>query len=584
MRFYAPQMLMLILGWALIPFVVTFATRISLKQIESAFSKQMIKKLTIGFSKTKQRLRFILIWFATLFFIIALARPQLGVHDEAVPSRGLDIVFMLDVSNSMLTEDIVPSRLKKAKHIIRNFVEKFSGDRAGIVAFAGSSYPAIPLTSDYDFIKQNLEVIDEKIIKNQGTDFKKALETGIALLDRGGLSDVETDKETQSHSRVMIILSDGEDNEGEEKGVYPLLKRKGVVVYSIGIGSTKGGPIPFRDQNGQMLGYKKDRSGNMVLSKLETKALESAASKTDGKYYNASTNEGEVDEILSLVSGLDRVDGVGRRVMVYEEMFQIPLLIGIVLYLIALFLSLFKTAGKNTANILFVLAALAIQPTVVKASDYQEYKESKEGMQSYRDGDYADAIRRFGNAQAENPNELKHHMNLGDAYFKSESFDSAAREFLQVLNSKTGNEAAKGAYNLGRSFEGAKNLDAALQAYQTGLDRLKSEPEPDREVEAKIKRALEQVQQQKQQQKQNQDQDKDKENKDQNDQNKDQDKKDQKEKKYKNPKPKFKAEKIDEEQAKRILKQLGEQEKKTQKKVMQNKNEKVKDDPIEKDW
>ena len=237
MRFFAPQMLILIFAWAVIPFAVLIAMKTALKQIEKAFSKPMIEKLTIGLSKPKQKTKFILIWIATLFFILALARPQMGVHEEAMPSQGLDLVFLLDVSNSMLTEDIVPSRLKKAKHIIRNFVEKFSGDRAGIVAFAGSSYPAVPLTTDYEYIKQNLEVIDEKIIKNQGTDFKKAFETGLAMLDRGGLNDAEIDKETNSHSRVMIVLSDGENNEGEEQSVYPQLKKKGIVAYSIGIGS-----------------------------------------------------------------------------------------------------------------------------------------------------------------------------------------------------------------------------------------------------------------------------------------------------------------------------------------------------------
>ncbi len=585
MRFFAPQMLALLIFWAIVPFIVVFAMKISRKQIEKAFSQYMLEKLTVGLSKSKQKIKFILIWIATFFFILALARPQLGVHEEAMPSQGLDIVFLLDVSNSMLTEDIVPSRLKKAKHIIRNFVEKFSGDRVGIVAFAGSSYPAVPLTTDYEYIKQNLEVIDQSIIKNQGTDFKKALETGLSMLDRGGLNEISQENESgQGHSRVMIILSDGEDNEGEEQAVYPLLKKKGVTSYSIGIGSTKGGAIPFRDQNGQLQGYKKDRSNNMVLSKLETKVLEAAASQTGGKYYNASTNEGEVDEILSLVSGMDRVEGAGKRVMVYEEIFQIPLLVGVILFLISLFINPFKFKIKE--SVLGILAFILLIANA-QASTYQEYKESSDGVKAYKEGDYSEAIRKFGNAQAENPDQLKHHMNLGDAFYKSESYEAAAREFLQVLNSKDGNEAAKGAYNLGRSFEGAKNLDAAMQAYQTGLDRLRSESKPDKEVEERIKRALEQVQQQKQKQKQEQ-QDKDK-NKDQdeNDQNKDQkeeDKKDQKEKKFKNPKPKFKAEKIEEEQAKKILKQLGEQEKKTQKKMMQNKNDKVKDEPIEKDW
>lgn len=356
-------------------------------------------------------------------------------------------------------------------------------------------------------------------------------------------------------------------------------------MYAIGVGSMKGGPIPLRDQTGYMQGYKKDSSGSMVYSKLETANLESIASKTGGKYYSASTNEGEVEEILSQLNSLERTKGGGRRVVVYDEIYQYPLALGLLFLMLMLFLRDTRQAGAPLAALVLLAALLgsAHSAQAGGASSLGEYSSTKKGVDAYADKDFAGAVQEFGKAQAANPDSLTHHMNLGDALLKSGSVEGAVPEFEAVMKSKNASEAARGAYNLGKAFEEGKDYEHALRAYQEGLGLLAADPKSDPEVESRIKRALEQTAQKKQQQQQqgqSGDQGKGQ-------QGNSQDKKeDQPNKKYDIPQKKqqFKGEKMNEGDANRILKQLQEEEKKSQQRVMRAKTGKPKDDKIEKDW
>ncbi len=609
MRFFWPNILWLCLPiWLCLPLVWYGMEKKAEKQLAKFASPALLALILRGGDPKqlagRRRTRFILGWLALLLTIFAVARPQLGVREEAIATEGLDLVFLLDVSNSMLTEDIVPSRLKKAKHLIRNFIDRLSGDRAGIVAFAGSAYPAVPLTTDYEFLKQTLDVLDEASVANQGTDLAKGLEVSHDLLMRGGLSEDDDSSHQQADSpgsRIIIIVSDGESHEGEEAKLADKLKERGIRVFSIGVGSIKGAPIPLRDQSGYSRGFKKDSSGNIVLTKLESANLEAIASKTGGKYYAASSNEGEVEEILGQLSSMERTQGGGRRVIVYDEVYQYPLALGVFLLLIMLFLREAraraiddedadenKTPGVKAAALtklgLILILGLSWN-TGAQASSLNEYNSTKKGVESYDDKDFASAIQLFGKAQASDPESATHHLNLGDAFLKSGSIDGAVAEFNSVLKSKSATEAGKGAFNLGKTYEEAKDFEKAIRSYQAGLERLSTDPKSDAEVEMRIKRALEQALQKKQQQQQQKQQQQQGQNQNPG-QGKD-DKKDENEKKkYDIPKrkPEFKAEKLAENDAKRLMKQLQEQEKKSQQRVMRAKTGKPKDDKITKDW
>lgn len=629
MRFFAPKILWMSLPlWALLPAIWYALEKRAAERFASFSSPALLPRLLRGASLEaihgRRRTRFIVGYFALLFAILALARPQLGMREETLPSEGLDIAFLLDVSNSMLAEDVVPSRMKKAKHVIKNFVDRFSGDRAGLVAFAGSAYPAVPLTTDYDFLKQNLEVVDESSIANQGSDLAKGLKVAMDLLERGGLNGEEDaasqGEESSSASRVIVVLSDGESTIGTESELVPKLKEAGVRVYTIGVGTSKGSPIPIRDQTGYMRGYKRDSGGNMVLTKLETGNLEALASKTGGKFYSASSNEGEVEEILSQVSSMERAQGAGRRVIVYDEVFQYPLAAAVLLMLVMLALrearrplkffaaSVGEDAGKiegqkeaiaafpSDARALAIAimaagAALLQARETWAAQSLREYGSTKKGIEAYQQKDYAEAIQQFGKAQASNPESDINHLNLGDALLRSGSAEGAIPEFEAMLKSGDSTAAGKGAYNLGKAFEQAKDFDKAMAAYQVGLERLVADPKSDTEVELRIKRALEQALQKKQQQqKQQQQQNGQGQQSQANGKDDQKDQKDKQEqannKQYQIPKrkPEFKPEKLSEADAKRILKQLKEQEQKSQQRVMRSKTGRPKEDRNIKDW
>ncbi|MBI2607103.1 MAG: VWA domain-containing protein [Deltaproteobacteria bacterium] len=588
MRFQSPQTLWLLFPLLLSPFFWKWLESRARRAFQGFLSTEMTASLLKGFSPGRRRARFVFLFFAALFGVLALARPQMGTREETMRSQGLDVVFLLDVSNSMLTEDALPSRLMKAKHMIRGFLDRLSGDRVGIVAFAGSAYPAAPLTTDYDFVRQTLEILSERSIANQGTDLSKALKVGVELLERGGVNEDETPGEpAPAGGRVIVALSDGEDQVGKEAEYARELKKRGIVVYTIGIGSLKGGPIPVRDEGGSLRGYKRDRSGGMVLSRLESGSLEAIAAESGGKFYPASSNEGEVDEIIGNVSGMERTEGTERKVVVYDELFQYPLAMAIVLFLIQLFMS--EASSVATAAVLFLALVSGAFPGPALGS-IREYRDSKEGVRAYGENDYPEAVRRFGNAQADNPGLPTHHMNLGDALLKAGSPEGAAREFEQALKSRDANEAARGAFNLGKAFEATENHEQAIRSYQQGLDRLlggeKGGEKADPEVVERLKRALQNAQQQKQRKKEGKDKkDGGQDQKDKKkDESKDEEKKKEEPKQYTNPKPKFKPEKLTENDAKRILKQLQEQESKTQVRVMRAKTGKVQDTKIEKDW
>lgn len=615
MRLMSPAILWLLIPWLALMFTWLGVERRARAHMARFASPALLRILIRGANASRRRNRFICLWLAIFFGIMALSRPQIGNREETIPSEGLDLVFLLDVSNSMLTEDVVPSRLKKAKHIIRNFVERLSGDRVGIVAFAGSAYPAVPLTTDYEFLGQTLEILDENSVANQGTDLAKGLQVSLDLLARGSMFDGDDDaKAAQDRgSRVIVIVSDGEALEGNEMKLVPRVKELGTRVYSIAVGSLKGGAVPVRDEQGYLRGYKKDVLGNMIHTKLESANLEAIASKTGGKFYIASANEGEVEEILNGLSSLERAQGGGRKVVVFDEVYQYPLFVAVALLLFMLFLreGVEKSAsrvesvqnkGAAASLAVFVIffcgyLALASQSAFAAAKSLEEYRDTKKGLRSYADQDFAGAVREFTEAQAQNPDSPTHHRNLGDALLKAGSPEAAIREFEQATKAPTVDplERAKNAYNLGRAYDMQGQHERALQSFQDGLATLLKNPgKSDVEVELRLKRALEVSQQRKQQQDQKQDQ---KQNQGEKDQKKDQSQEqgdkqkqaqDQQQKKdgptRQGQKRQFKGEKLTEEDAKRLLQQMTEQEKKSQQRVMRNKTNRPKGEKNQKDW
>jgi len=308
----------------LIPLFVLFfiwAFRQKKKAMELFGNLPLVQKLSGSVSRHRQIVKKIILITAIFFLIIALARPQLGTKMKQIKREGQDIVIALDLSESMLAEDIKPNRLQKAKHEISNLINKFQGDRVALVGFAGKAFVQCPLTLDYSAAKMFLDAMEPFIMPVPGTAIARAMEKSLSCFN-----------EKERKHKVLILITDGEDHIGKPLDVAKLASRQGVVIYTVGIGSRQGVPIPVFDKQGIRTGYKKDRSGEVVMTKLDELSLEKIALETGGKYYRASQGEAELDKIYEDILKMEKKSLSSRQYTQFEDRFQ-PL-IGFVLILL----------------------------------------------------------------------------------------------------------------------------------------------------------------------------------------------------------------------------------------------------------
>ena len=249
---------------------------------EDRFQGNLFEK-TSGFAKVFP----ILYLLGFLFLIFSIIDLLGGKEEISVTQNVSNTIFVLDVSNSMNAQDIQPSRLDEAKNIIINSLQKMTNDRVGIVVFAGDAYSVMPLSSDYSAAETYLSGIETSVVQNQGTDFLKAMEIASQKF-----------KNINKGSKNVVLISDGEDNEGHEGEAIDLAKKQGIRVTTIGVGTEEGAPIP-EYYYGQLMGYKSDIYGETVVSKLQTKALTNIASSTGGSYFNGNNLEEAINHLTT---------------------------------------------------------------------------------------------------------------------------------------------------------------------------------------------------------------------------------------------------------------------------------------------
>lgn len=225
--------------------------------------------------------------------------------------EGVNIFIALDVSLSMKAEDVKPNRLAKAKHDIGNLIDRIGGDRIGLIVFSGESYVQFPLTTDYSAANLFLEVVDVESVPNPGTAIGSAVKQAMKSFD--------WNEPTQ---KVLVIITDGENNEGDAFASSEEAAKKGVMIYTIGMGSPAGAPIPMYDGNGRQVDFKRDRAGNVVLTKLDETALEKIAALGNGKYYRSTSTQDELDAIYKDINALQKREFGTRQFTDYEDQFQ----------------------------------------------------------------------------------------------------------------------------------------------------------------------------------------------------------------------------------------------------------------------
>jgi Ca-activated chloride channel family protein len=282
------------------------------KRILSLFgSLDLVDRLAGSVSVKRQRAKAALQTAAVLFLVLALARPQFGTKLKTVQREGQDVFIALDVSLSMTAEDIKPNRLEKAKHEIGSFIDKLHGDRIGLIAFSGKAFIQCPLTLDYGAAKMFLDAMTPDLIPVPGTAVAEAITRAA-----GSFAGQE-----RKH-KILILITDGEDHEGDPIAAAKAAAGEGVVIDAVGIGYSQGVPIPLTDERGDPAGFKKDRNGEVVMTRLDEITLQKIVLETGGKYYRATPGENELDKIYGDLEKMEKKTLSSKQFAQYEERFQ----------------------------------------------------------------------------------------------------------------------------------------------------------------------------------------------------------------------------------------------------------------------
>jgi Ca-activated chloride channel family protein len=319
---------------------------------------RLFQQLASSVNFRRQKIKSLMVIFSYIFLAMALTRPQFGSRLALVEKRGLDIMVALDISLSMQAEDVKPSRFQKAKHEIQTLIDKLDGDRVGLIIFAGDSFVQCPLTNDYDVAKMLLDVPPEpeyllqKELIHPGTDIGRAIRFGVRLFQQGEAKG----KATKSHEvirkvtserseykyKVLVLVTDGENlvpSSGPLEATQEAAKL-GIHVYALGVGVPgQGTPIPLHDPDGKFIEYKKDRTGELVLTQLNDTLLRKISALSGGRYYLASAKGAEVDDLYKDISSLERKELEKSQFTQYEERFQYFLLGALILLTVELILS-----------------------------------------------------------------------------------------------------------------------------------------------------------------------------------------------------------------------------------------------------
>jgi Ca-activated chloride channel family protein len=428
---------------------------------QAVFSEpKALEKLLVNSPKQISRIKFMLQIMAVFFIVLALVNPKLGSKVETVPSKGVEIVFAIDVSKSMLCKDIQPNRLEKSKQIMTQMIESIASDRIGIVAYAGSAYPVLPMTTDYELAKMFTQSINTNLISSQGTAIESAIQTSVDFFDN------------PTSGKAIILLSDGEDHENTSFDVSKITKEKNVKIITVGIGTLNGGTIEFVDELGFQQ-VKKDKNGQVVTTKLNQEILQKIASETNGTYCNDNQISKVVASIKSALASVKQQEFNAQQLAQKQSQFQWFLGIAFLLLLLEFFITNSNFNIKNwfskhqTHLFLLVFLTSGMAFSQEKNTDNSQQKEkqlrwikAKEKKQKqpaeynlgntiYKNKKYAEAISNYKNAALiANTSAQKHKAfhNLGNAYMQDKNYKLAVASYKNALKANAKDEKTR--YNL----------------------------------------------------------------------------------------------------------------------------------------
>jgi Ca-activated chloride channel family protein len=299
----------------------------------------LMEKLSPHRSKFKPAFKLLMLSLGISFLILGLVNPKIGTQLETVKREGVDIVFAIDVSKSMLAEDIAPNRLDKSKRLVSAIINQLASDRIGIIAYAAQAIPQLPITTDYGAAKMFLQALNTNMLSSQGTALDAALD----------LSGTYFDDEDQTN-RVVFLISDGEDHSEEGASAAQRAANMGIRIFTFGVGTDEGSPIPIK-RNGVVESYKKDMKGETVITKRNPVILQEIAEAADGEYVDGNDTQAVVDFVAETLKNMDKKEFEAKKFVSYKDQFQAFLFAGFLLILLEMFLFETKTKWVQRLNL-----------------------------------------------------------------------------------------------------------------------------------------------------------------------------------------------------------------------------------------
>lgn len=568
-RFANPDYLFLLV---ILPVLIAFyiyALIRKKKALKKIGNPEILAMLMPDVSPKRQHLKFWLLFGAIAATIFIIAGPQFGSKLETVKRNGVEIMVCLDVSNSMLAEDVTPNRLEKAKQMLAKLTDGFTNDKIGLIIFAGEAYTQLPITSDYISAKMFLSSINPSMVTTQGT----AIGTAINLAVRSFTPSETSDK-------AIILITDGENHEDDAVGAAKKAAEKGIHVNIVGIGLPKGEPIPLDGNNNFM----KDREGNVVVTRLNEQMCREIAAAGDGMYVRADNTNSALRALEKEIEKMNKSELDSKVYSEYNEQFQILAWIALFLLLIEFFVMDRKNRIFRKIK-LFSVIGLLLCASGVASAQKAERKHVREGNSLYKNEKYTESEIAYRKSLEVNPKSSEGNYNLGNSLYKQGKYDEAAKQYQQTIAQETNSSKLAQAYhNMGNIGMQKKQYAQSVEAYKQSL-RLNPYDDETRYNLVLAQKLLQDQQNQQDQEDQNKDQEQNKdEDKKDEQQNQEQQQEQDNQKDNKTQEQPQQNEQMSQDNAQQILDALLQDEKDTQEKVKKAQAQQQQRRRTEKEW
>lgn len=456
MTFGAPAALAALLLIPLLLLFLSWAARRRQAALDRLGAPAMVAALGASVNLRGRRLAVRLWLIAVALLVLSLARPQWGTRSETVEQQGIQVMVALDVSESMLAEDVKPSRLDRAKLEIADLMNRMGGDEIGLVLFSGAAFIQFPLTSDYAVARSFLESARPGVISRGGTAIGDAIRSALTGFDQ-----------RRPGQKVIVIFTDGEDRESDAAAVAAEANDQGVRVYTVGMGSPEGAQIPVFDASGAAVDVKRDRGGEVVVSKLDEAGLQRIAESGGGSYFRAGAASGGtvggIGDLAAELASLQAGTTESRIEVQRVERFQLFLGLGVLL-LVAIEL----VPERRRLAPLLLAAGLGLSATLTGCGSTAA-EQNEAGNRAFQAQDYATAESAYEAALAESPDSAALAYNLGNTAFRQQDVETAKRQLQKALLEDKGGLTAQAFFNLGHLAFNVQQYDAAIEAYKAVL-------------------------------------------------------------------------------------------------------------------